>query len=593
MMARRAELSSTWAALVALTLVVACGSDPAAKQGEVMVVISTDLAVPSDLDAIDWSVTLAGASTPFQSGTLELTSNLDLPETLSIAAGSHTTEPVTVQLIGRKGEGASAQERVSRSARVMAREGVVSRLDMPLEWLCSDANLGSPCPEGQTCAAGRCVDTPVSDGAELPAYATAPTPSCLDVPACFGAFRPKPPGRDPTTGACTVTGTSTLGADAKVNVALAVDTKSVGAYGFCGVEGECLIPLHRGAEVGAWQSATETQSPAVILPDAVCDDLSQSVKYVVAADLTTTCPETALERPFCGSPPSGCQPAPICPDSWPADAWQGFACTGGETPADSHPEFIDCWLPDLTPDSVPATANGRWCCTRGEPPAKDPLVIDDMSGGPVLKVKPLDGEVAGWWYTSLGEGSGDIHPPVQPALYTYREFSPPEQPAGGPAISRAACVKSSGFLSYVAMEGFFFSKPTTMYQASAYDLSPYSGISFWARSWDPLDAPLSVNVEIANVQTDTEVASECWVDGTNDRCGNFYATVELTSEWQQVSVRWDELRQPREDWDPPLVRFDHFDPHAYDIDFLVQGASDTEMSQRFDFCVADVSFTRD
>jgi hypothetical protein len=581
------------ATLVAAAVLAACGGNEA-KPGEVMLVISTDMAVPSDLDAIDWSVTLEGGSKPFQSGTLALTSNLDLPATLSIAAGSHTTAPVTVHVAGRKGEGSSAEVRVTRDERIIVRNDGVSRLDVPLQWLCSDANLATACPQGWTCEAGQCVAVPLSDAAELPAYSAANTPDCFDVTSCFAGFRVKPPQRDPTTGTCTVTGTSTLGASADVNLALAVDTTGVGAYGFCGIEGECLIPLHRGTGAAEWQTAISNQGPAVVLPDATCDDQTHSTKYVIAADLSASCPASSSSRPFCASAPSSCEEAPICPGSWPAAAWQGFACTGGEQPIASHPELLVCWTPDLTSDSVPASANGRWCCTQGEPPSNEPLVIDDMSGGPVLKNEPNEGEAPGWWYTSLASGSGDIWPPPPPALFTYREFTPPEQPVDGPPISRAACVKSQGFLGYVAMEGFFFSQLPHAYGASPYDVSSYSGISFWARSWDPLNAPLSVQVDVPNVDTYTEARSTCWgADGSNNRCDDFHETLTLHAEWQKLTVRWDELAQSREDWDPPQVRFDHFTPEAYTVNFMALGAAPGVMSQPFDFCVAHVSFTQD
>ena len=224
-------------------------------------------------------------------------------------------------------------------------------------------------------------------------------------------------------------------------------------------------------------------------------------------------------------------------------------------------------------------------------------LIDDMSGGPQVKLEPSPGHAAGVWWTSLGEGSGPLWPAPPPSLYTYRTFDPPITPPNGPEIKAAACMSSSGFFGYVAMQGLYFSEKIGAYGFVPRDLSEFTGISFWG--WAPApfpDAPLSIEVEFPNHDTKWgDKTSPCWTpeDGSK-RCDNFQKDVVLTDQWEPVTVRWDELHQSFDEWQPPQYRPPGgFDRTSVDsIIFTVLGAQPAVRSQPFEFCVAHIYFTR-
>jgi hypothetical protein len=594
-MARLDFMARAAGALASLLLLAAC-SDNAPKPGEVMVVISTDMAVPSDIDELSWSVTLEGGSKPFEQGTFALTSNADLPATISVLAGPSTNKPVKIEVQGLKGRTESGRVRVSRSARVLVDGEGTKTLPMPLDWLCSDGNLGEDCPTGQTCEAGRCVDATIGDAQRLSEYVAPKPTACFDVVDCFtNNVRFRAPLLDPTTGECTVSGTEFLGDGSRLSLALQLDTTNLGAYGFCSAVLGCVIPLNRGDGPNEWHLDNIAGAPVGILPAAVCDAFPASVKYVAALDATSSCPNKTQAIPTCAPPPDSCFDADICPTNWSTDYWHGYVCTGDATPFPDHDELYSGWGPALAPGAKPPFQNGRFCSTSGEQPSSDPLVIDDMSDGPMVKTTPPKDLVAGGWFTSLGDGTGDLWPPPN-ELFTYRDFDSPEQRDGGPPIEHAACLESNGFGSWVAMEGFDFAWLRRTYGAQSVDLSGYAGISFWGKNWDPFDAELSVEVHLPNVQTSTAQPSECQTpaDGAS-RCDDFHATVELGSTWQKYSIRFSELAQTRLDWNPPQFRYPKFDPHVYSTSFIVPGAGTDPngawlMSEGFDFCIADIRF---
>jgi len=590
----RAQALPSALLLMTAALASAC-SDPESSGGEVMVVVTTDMAVPTDFDRLTWSVTLDGDTEPIRQGTVELEGNADFPATLAIAAGPKATEPVTIRIEGRSRD-IQDLVRVTREATLRIPEAGTAKLAMPLSWLCSDANLPTPCDEGQTCKAGTCADAAVLDSS-LPTYEPLTPRECADVVECFAEITfGWLPARDAETGDCTIEGR--VGDDANVNVVLAIDNERVGNYGFCGPLNECHVILPREDGPEGWQlSSTAEGTPVIKLPGALCQGAAaQNIRGVDLLGIKPGCPNYERETPLCPPPADTCLSAEICPSPW-GDAWPGFACSGPVAPLDVNPGVQGCWHPELAPGQPWTAVNGRWCCTTGQEPSEDELLIDDMSGGPQIKLAPPEGQVAGVWWTSLGEGSGPLSPAPYPSLFTYRTFDPPIEPANGPEITSAACLSSPGFLGYVAMLGFYFGEEKVTHERTPWDLSEYTGISFWGWAAEPFpDASLSIEVEFPNADTnwsDPDAACYTPVDRSK-RCDNFQADVALTGQWKQYFVRWDELHQSFEDWNPPQYK----PPGGFDRTtvnstiFTVHGASRDIASQPFDFCVAHVSFTR-
>ena len=569
-------------------LALSC-SDDADETGEVMIVVTTDMAVPTDLDELHWSVAPSGATEPFRQGVFELGTNEDLPATLLVTAGPKTTGPLTVRIEGRK-PGADPTLRVVQEATFRVPRGRTAALDMPLSYLCSAANLSEACPADETCRGGRCVPSTV-DAATLPDYVEPAPKACLDVLSCFdGAMYQLLPERS-ETGECTISGMTPLGLDADVNAALVVDRDAVGNYGFCNRD-YCYVLLPRNDSPEGVRVISTDAVPRIRLPDAVCDAVDKGVSAVSVFKPTQDCPTFHGDTPLCEPPPDTCWPANTCPEDWP-NAWSGYACSGKAEPGDvSEERLVACFDPADRGEGNPAAVNGRFCCTTGEPPADDPLVIDDMSGGPQIKLALPEGQIDGFWWTSVGIGSGVVSPAPAPALFTYRTFDPPVIPENGPEIRAAACMKATWFMSWNALMGVWLSGTT--FDNPSFDVSGYDGISFWGWAAEPLpDAPLTVEVTLSTIDTRWgDKNAKCWTkEDQSARCDNFYDEVSLANQWQRHSVRWSDLHQSPDDWNPPQYRPPGgFDRNIYEIMFVVRGPGPEIMGQPFDFCVADLRF---
>jgi hypothetical protein len=561
-----------------------------------MLSITTDMAVPNDIDRLEWSIRLDGETTPYAARAVTLAEGTDLPVTLAIEAGSKTRLPITVRVEGRKGDERSSLLKVSREVKLSVPHDRVAKLDLPLSWLCSVANLTEPCEAGTTCQAGHCVDATVAT-AGLPEFQATAARTCYDVAACLPRDRTTltPVGpiklKSGKQVACGIAGATLLGADANVNVAFEVSNERVGNYGFCGPFGECFIPLHRGEAPESWHALENGETPAIELPRAICENSKTSVGRVALVQATASCPSDRGDRPLCSPQEAqGCLPSPtVCPAELPKDDWVGYACTEA-SPTTDHPELLKCWSPAAPDAEGHAPSDGRWCCLKGQEASDDPLLIDDMRDGPQVKRAPGADEFAGWWFTSIPEGSGNLVPPPEPSLYTYRHFDKPVGPPGGPEFSAAACLSSSGFRGWQAIQGFYFASKRDAYGEVAVDVSKYEGISFWGWAHEPFpDDPLPVEVNFPNVQSSFEPSAECITaaDGPS-RCESYFHEVSLTSEWKHYFVRWEDLAQSEMDWGQ--FRFGAFKPQIYEVYFGVRGAGQKIMSQPFEFCVADIRF---
>jgi hypothetical protein len=593
MLGKLRQLAELTLTVAGCGLLVAC-SDDEPEQGQVMVVVTSDMAVPTDFDTITWSVTLPGDSLPFATSSFGLERGEDLPATLSVQSGPKTTKPVTIRIEGRK-SGANDILRVAREARLVVPTDRTAELSMPLNWLCSDANSLGGCSEGETCQAGTCVDARI-DSTKLPDYRTGSAEVCLDVATCVRERGERvPPYRD-ETGECVITGTR-LGESADVTIALVVDKDSVGSYGFCEeLANECYVMLSRDDREG-FRVTTTGATPTVTLPSAVCEAVKKSIKTVSLEPRRTGCPSSIAGRSLCTPLADLCLDADpeagsICPTDWPT-SWVGYACSGSATPEEQKLGLLDCWDPPHA-DTAPAGANGRACCMKGEEPSTVPYLIDDMSGGPQIKITPPNGMIAGTWWTSLGDGSGSIEPALPPALFTYRTFDTPEQLGDGTEIKAAACAKSSGFLGQVALMGFHYVQAPYAGGDRPYDLSAYKGINFWGRAEEPFPgASLTIQVVFPNKDTHyNDPNATCWSDEYQSRqCDAHHFNVPLGETWTRHYVDFDELKQSIERWSPPQIAYD-FDPSTvYSTSFMVKGGRPDVMSQPFDFCIANVYFT--
>jgi hypothetical protein len=546
-----------------------------------MVVVTTDLSLPGDLDRLLWRVFRDGSVA--SSGEVPLTSFDSLPATLSIAGSQE--QSVRVEVEGLR----DGKSRVRRSAAFELPDEGVKELRLPLNFLCSDALGDESCGTGATCQAGRCV--PEAQG-KLPEYEPR-SGACFDAKKCIvqNFLQLPTPMLDRNTGDCVLTGGS-LSGDGNVNVAIVVDTSVVGNYGVCGAAESCVVPLEHGGAEGWELMVDDGQRLLYIrLPEVICEELGNSVERLQTHRVGADCPTKGPELPLCDAT-SACIPADIgCPRDW--DSW---TCTGAAQPVDPANDFRYCGQIHLDPNSSPFVP-GHWCCAPADPAPvvdRDPLLLDDMTGGSQVKIEVPSGFAAGGWYSETDDTRYPISPPPYPALFTYRETDlPHEQPKGAPLLSRAACLTSkTGYEGTFALAGFNYLLDRNNFLPAEFDVSGYTGVRFWAAAPNLRDGePLSLRVNFPNTQTYTEANTECVRQVGKQACDHFGEDLLLTNRWQEYVVRWEELKQsPR---DLGQVLFQDFQKRLYSTDFIISGGGSGVTSQPFDFCISQIYFTTD
>jgi hypothetical protein len=610
------RLSIALVLCVGLLGLESCSGQPA--PGEMLLLVSTDLSIPTDADTLHVTVTRTGETDPFLEDFYPLGGDaaVHLPGTVALVARDKARGVVKVhaELLQSMSGAANKAVRVQRDAELELPSAGVKQLPMALDFLCAEGSLPSKCPAGQTCEVGQCIDDKIADSAKLADYVAVPAADCFDVRGCFsdldGSNTTVPQVDVDEHHGCSVK-TSQVGNAQDVNVALIVKTMKVGNYGVCdAASGRCFIPLAYGPS--GWQTLTDSsQRPIAIgFPDAICAELSTGIAGVAITPTSPSCPPRSASASLCPAPSTCVATGGIgCPSKFsgfscstgicPPD-WSSSYCSGGSStePAPASSSSRLCGALGRDPQTGPLVP-GLWCCGDTDPPpGEDPLLIDDMSSGPFTKLKPPDGEHTGVWYSACDDINADISPPVNPALFSYRTIDPPATPAGGPTISHAACLRSDkGIAGYVALEGFnFFSKPPSI-EAPAVDLSPYSGISFWANAApgpivDETGAPLvptSIRVNFPDSNTDTEHPDSACVQGGRATCDQFGKVFTLTTAWTKYFVRWDQLAQGG--YGMPFANFNR--KAVYSTGFLFLGPGEDSVSLPFDFCVAQIEFTQD
>jgi hypothetical protein len=496
---------------------------------------------------------------------------------------------VRVHLELRQG-GARGALRVQREAELQFPSEGVKQLPMPLDFLCVEGSLPTACASGMTCRAGSCVDDKVE---RLADYVETPSSgACFNVAACFRGLNGNntpAPREDDNFKRCVIRGNQVLHA-VDVNVALIVNRTVVGNYGVCdALSGRCLVPLNQGPE--GWQTLRDASGNAVAigLPEAVCTGSEGMLGVVVSSSPNCATNTECQETPICVAADKQ-----ICP----APSWSGLSCSGPALPSDNPPSdhpYHWCGRVKADPATGPVVA-GLWCCAEREPAQPNPLLIDDMSSGPLLKLEPEKGFASGAWFSASDDTNADLSPPPAPALFSYRAFDPAVVPAPGASpISHAACLRSDkGFSGYVAMEGFVFSLSMPDNKPAPLDVSHYTGIRFWAAAMPlqpgKLDVSRQLRVQFANVDTYDQPNSEstCLKEGKAETCDDFGKKIALPGDysWASYTIKWDELEQ--QGYGQP---FTDFKPNVYTTTFIVQG--NTSRSLPFDFCVAQVEFTED
>jgi hypothetical protein len=298
----------------ALGFSTACS--PPGLKGELMMIVTTDMSLPKDIDKVRIEVT-AGGRTPYKNDFVGLGAPgalLKLPGALGILVNEEDpSTPVTLRVVAWQRD----VPRVLQELVSTVPEGRQVAMRMPVQWLCDESavptigsdsgeiDAKSTCGEGETCIAGTCEKNEI-DSNDLPPYDPADVfgggtgdgdGTCFDTAPCFVEITPAVVDGDDCT----------IKAGENVNVAL-----RVASDGICGPAG-CFVPLDANSAVG-WMPAGNR----VELPKALCGPTGQiekgKVLGVVTSPVTDTCPLKTESIPTCGPWSSTGSPPPPSDD---------------------------------------------------------------------------------------------------------------------------------------------------------------------------------------------------------------------------------------------------------------------------------------
>ncbi|WP_437320378.1 hypothetical protein [Sorangium sp. So ce385] len=282
------------AALAAL----ACGG--CGEVDEIVVAISTDLAVPKDFDVLQVQV-FEGNQGKFNRPYRRLgesDAEAKLPATIGFFSSDAGGESIRIKVAARNKDDVGPV-RILREVVTTIPKDRVALLTVSLDFLCDGSGMGagidveSTCGEGMTCVAGACVSNEI-DSSTLPDYSRGDVygsgdGECFDVTACFAQATPAEV--DPA--GCTIAGDGA----ALRNVAL----ETAGDDGICdGDEGDedrrCLVALNADSDNGFRVAA----DGRIQLPPKVCEQMAQGKIAAVLTAPATSCAQKTTGLQMCG-----------------------------------------------------------------------------------------------------------------------------------------------------------------------------------------------------------------------------------------------------------------------------------------------------
>ena len=264
-------------------------SDPS---GEVVLVVTTDMSIPKDIDAIQVEIEADGAL-QFYSEYDDRQGGLKLPGTLGVV-DDRPGRSFTARVIGLK-EGRVRSFRAITTATV---DGGTRMLRAPLRWLCDGSGTEgeggrvefTKCPPGEVCFADWCAPSAV-EGSSLPEFS--PTEvfgggtgvgddsACFDTVGCFDGA--------PSVTAEKVGADCSVQAEGATNVALRTE-----GDGICGMAG-CFIPLDEGDPEG-FTEIVGSSPRRLRVPSILCEMEGR----VLGVALSARCAPKTSALPTCG-----------------------------------------------------------------------------------------------------------------------------------------------------------------------------------------------------------------------------------------------------------------------------------------------------
>lgn len=196
-------------------------------------------------------------------------------------------------------------------------------------------------------------------------------------------------------------------------------------------------------------------------------------------------------------------------------------------------------------------------------------LIDDLEDGDDA-IDETNGRVGGWYTFNDASTTGSQIPPGSGFTTTT---------GGADGSSFSAGTSGSGFTEWGAGMGFDLNNPAALGlegPRGPYDASRFTSIAFKAKG----NIPITVSLEVVGV-TPTDRGGQCVPSTTmGEECDDLHGRfIDLTPEWQDHVVRFDELRQGG--WGKAV-------PFAATDVTAVLFQADKDLS--FDFAVDDVRF---
>jgi formylglycine-generating enzyme required for sulfatase activity len=312
---------------LALTCAASCGDKKPATA--VIVSISAEPKVPTEIDALQIKVTRGG--TQAFSREYNLRAGEVLPGTLTVAPDEVDGAPVDVQIAARQGQG---EWKLLRRAVVGFSREKTKLLRLPLRYSCND--IATPCRADETCVAGECkpaaadvetlpdADPDVPEVVRVPiAAASAPQSTCFSTPACLRTIATLPlPLFE-----C---GFPAPGPAGSFNVAMT-----------------WRATPGRPAVVEAGPEGFTIDRDRVVLAPGLCAAVTAGKAILVAT--SSDCPTKAPGTPVCGldvAAPPACVPVPE-------------TCNGKDDDCDG---VVDN---DLSDTGAFCTSDGKGACSQG------------------------------------------------------------------------------------------------------------------------------------------------------------------------------------------------------------------------------------
>jgi hypothetical protein len=295
---------------IVVSVVVSC-VDHLPPPGEVIVEVSSDMAIPKDIDTVRVQILSNGTSYNDQAYMVG-PDFLHVPATIGILPGADPTTTAIVRVTAMRG----GQAVVLREATTEIPSDHVALLRMPLEFLCEGSATDTPqsglpidptldpiteatCGQGETCVQGTCVESLQAVSA-LPVYtpqavfgggnASGAGGTCFDTLSCFAQ------AQNAIVQGCTIAlPQGTDAADVNVAIETSSDPATPGAGICAGASGgPCFVPIDEDPKDG-WQ----LQGNTVILPPGLCTAIAKGLKASVV--LSTACPSKTAATPTCGA----------------------------------------------------------------------------------------------------------------------------------------------------------------------------------------------------------------------------------------------------------------------------------------------------